>query len=67
MWPELYINSKLVSLAPSVRHHHHRHLHYHRYYYYYYYHYYYHRCYYYTPHEESGTSISNLEPSPRGG
>lgn len=22
MWPELYINSKLVSLAPSVRHHH---------------------------------------------
>lgn len=62
MWPELYINSKLVSLAPSVRHHH-RHLHYHSYYYYYYYYY----CYYYTPHEESGTSISNLEPSPRGG
>lgn len=38
MWPELYINSKLVSLAPSVRHHH-RHLHYHRYYYYDYYYY----------------------------
>jgi len=35
MWPELYINSKLVSLAPSVRHHH-RHLHYHRYYRHYY-------------------------------
>lgn len=34
--------------------------------YYYYYDYYQHR-YYYTPHEESGTSISNLEPSPRGG
>lgn len=51
MWPELYINSKLVSLAPSVRHHH-RHLHYHRYYYYYYYYdyydyYYYHHYYYY--------------------
>lgn len=26
MWPELYINSKLVSLAPSVRHHY-RHYH----------------------------------------
>lgn len=30
-------------------------------------HYYYYRRYYYTPREESGTSISNLEPSPRGG
>lgn len=31
------------------------------------YYYYYYSCYYYTQHEESGTSISNLEPSPRGG